>query len=52
MHPGPSCPDCPFFRELDDTEINTQIQGVLAPRADPNLGSGPVPLRERFDIIG
>jgi hypothetical protein len=23
--------------------------GVLAPRADPNRGSGPVPLRERVD---
>jgi hypothetical protein len=27
MYPGPSCPDCPFSIELDDTEINTQIKG-------------------------
>jgi hypothetical protein len=31
-------------------EINTQIRGVLAHRADLNLGSGLVPPRERVDI--
>jgi hypothetical protein len=49
MHPGPSCPSCPFSTESGNTEINTQIRGVLAHRADPNLGSSLVPLRERVD---
>jgi hypothetical protein len=49
MHPRPSCPDNPFSVELGDMEMNTRIRGVLAPRADPNLGSSPIPLRERVD---
>jgi hypothetical protein len=43
---GPSCPDHPFSTELGDTEINTQIRGVLAHEVNLNLGSGSVPLRE------
>jgi hypothetical protein len=46
MYPGPSCLDRPFSLELEDTEINTQIRGVLAHGADLNFGSGPIPLRE------
>jgi hypothetical protein len=46
---GPSYPDSPFSMELGDTEINTQILGVLALGADLSLGSGPVPLSERVD---
>jgi hypothetical protein len=46
MYPMPSYLDCPFSAELDDTEINTWIQGVLAHVADLNFGSVPVPLRE------
>jgi hypothetical protein len=49
MHPRPSCPDRPISTELGDMEINARIRGVLAPRADLSLGSGPVPLRERVD---
>jgi hypothetical protein len=49
MHPGPSCLDRPFSAELGDTEINTQIRGVIAPGANLSLGSGPVALRERVD---
>jgi hypothetical protein len=51
MYPGSSCPDRLFSVELDDTEINTQIpRGVLAHAVDQNIGSGPVPLRERVNI--
>jgi hypothetical protein len=39
---GPSCPDHPFSVELGDTEINTQIRGVLAHGAKLNFGSGPI----------
>jgi hypothetical protein len=46
MYLGPSCPNRPFSEELGDTEINTQIRGVLAHGANLNFGSGPVPLRE------
>jgi hypothetical protein len=49
MYLGLSCPDHPFSVELDDTEINTQIRGVLAHGADHNFGSGPIPLREGVD---
>jgi hypothetical protein len=49
MHPGPSCLDRPFSAELGDTEINTQIRGVIAPGANLSLGSGLVALRERVD---
>jgi hypothetical protein len=49
MHLGPSCPDHPVSVELGNTEINTQVRGVLAPGADPSLGSSPVPLREKVD---
>jgi hypothetical protein len=45
-HLGPSCPNRPFSTELDNTEINIRIQGVLTHGADQNFGSGPVPLRE------
>jgi hypothetical protein len=50
MYPGSSCLDHPFSTELDDTEINTRIQGVLTHGADLNFGSGPVPLREGVKI--
>jgi hypothetical protein len=46
---GPSCPDHPFSTELDGTEINTWIQGVLAHGADQNFGSSPVLLGEGVD---
>jgi hypothetical protein len=49
MYPGSSCPDRPFSTELGDTEINTQVRGVLAHGAYFNLGSGLVPLREGVD---
>jgi hypothetical protein len=49
MYPGPCCPNCPFFVELGDAEINTRIWGVLAYGADLNFGSGLVPLREGVD---
>jgi hypothetical protein len=49
MYPGPCCPDHPFSIELDDTEINTWIRGVLAHGADLNLGSSLIHLRERVD---
>jgi hypothetical protein len=49
MYPMPSCPDYPFSIELGDTEINTQIRGVLAHVTDLNLGSSPIPLREGVD---
>jgi hypothetical protein len=49
MYPGPSCLDRPFSAELDNTEINTQIRGVLPHGADQNFGSGPVPIREGVD---
>jgi hypothetical protein len=49
IYSGPSCPDHPFSTELGDTEINTQIRGVLAHGADLNLGSGLIPLREGID---
>jgi hypothetical protein len=51
MFSGPSCPICPFSMELGRMEINTQVQGTLAPRINLNLGSGPVPLRERVDNL-
>jgi hypothetical protein len=51
MHPGPSCPNCPFSAELGNTGINTRIRGVLDSRVDPNFGSGPVPLRERVNSL-
>jgi hypothetical protein len=46
MYLGPCCPDLPFSTELDDTEINTWIQGVPAHGADQSFGSSPVHLRE------
>jgi hypothetical protein len=49
LYSGPSCPDCPFFEELCDAEINTQIHMVLDHRADLNPEAGPVPLREGVD---
>jgi hypothetical protein len=49
MYPGPCCTDRPFSEELGNTEINTQVRGVLAHGANLNLGSGLVPLREGID---
>jgi hypothetical protein len=46
VYQGPSCPDRPFSAELDGTEVNTQIRGVLAHGADLNSGSSPVPIRD------
>jgi hypothetical protein len=46
IYPRLSYPNCPFSTELDDTEINIRIQGVLAHGADQNFGSGPFPLGE------
>jgi hypothetical protein len=46
MYQGPSCPDHCFPAELDDSEINTWIRGILAHGVDQNFGSDPVPLRE------
>jgi hypothetical protein len=46
MYPGPSCPDRPFSTELDGTEDNTRIQGVLACGANLIFVSSLVPLRE------
>jgi hypothetical protein len=34
MYRGPSCPHRPFYVELDNAEIKTQIQGVHAHGAD------------------
>jgi hypothetical protein len=49
MHLGPSCPNRPVFSELRDIEMNTRVQGVLAPGANRSLVSGLVPLREKVD---
>jgi hypothetical protein len=38
MRPGPRCPSCSFSAELDGTEINTRIQGILVHGADQNSG--------------
>jgi hypothetical protein len=46
MYPGPSCPNRPFSKELDDVEINTGIHKVLAHGADLNPRANPAPLRE------
>jgi hypothetical protein len=46
LYPGPSCPDCPFFKELSNAEINTWIHRVLAYEADLNPRASPAPLRE------
>jgi hypothetical protein len=46
MYPGPSCPGRPFSTELDDTNVNTRIRGVLAHGADLIFSSSPVSLRE------
>jgi hypothetical protein len=51
MHPGLSCPDCPFSTELSNIGINIRIWGVPASRVDPNFGPGPIPLRERVDSL-
>jgi hypothetical protein len=45
-YPGPSCPDRSFSVELDDTEINAQIRGILVHGANQNSDPSPVPLRE------
>jgi hypothetical protein len=49
MFPGPSCPDCPFFAELDGVEVNTRILGVLAHGDDLIFSFDLVPLREGAD---
>jgi hypothetical protein len=46
MYLGPSCPDRPFSTELGNTEIDTQIRGVLAHGTNLNLGFSLIPLRE------
>jgi hypothetical protein len=51
MHPGPSCPDCPFSTKLGNTWINTRIRGVLASRVHPNFGPNPLLLTERVDNL-
>jgi hypothetical protein len=48
---GPSCPNHPFSTEPGSMKINTQVRGPLAPRINPNLGSGPVPLRKRVHSL-
>jgi hypothetical protein len=49
MDPGPSCPDHPFSKELGDRKVSTRVHGVHAHGAIPNLGTGPVPLREGIE---
>jgi hypothetical protein len=49
MYPGPSCPTCPFSKELGDTEINTTNHIVLAHGVILNIGTNPAPLREGAD---
>jgi hypothetical protein len=49
MYLGSSCADRPFFEELGDTEVNTQVHGVLAHGDVLNHGTDPVPLREGVD---
>jgi hypothetical protein len=49
MYPGICFPNLSFSTVLGDTEINTQIRGVLAHGADLSLGSSLIPLRERVD---
>jgi hypothetical protein len=46
MYLGLGCPDRSFSAELDDTEINAQIQGILVHGANQNSGPSLVPLRE------
>jgi hypothetical protein len=46
---GPSCPNRPFSTELGDTEITTQIWGVLAHGVHLNFGSDSILLREGVD---
>jgi hypothetical protein len=46
MYPGPSCTDCSFSTELDDTEINAQIRGILVQGVNQNSGPSLVPVRE------
>jgi hypothetical protein len=46
MYPGHGCPDRPFSVELDGTEVNTRMQGILAHGADLIFGSGLVHSRE------
>jgi hypothetical protein len=49
MYLGPTCPNHPFSEGFGHAEINTQIQMVLAPGANLNLGAGPTPLSEGVD---
>jgi hypothetical protein len=56
-----SCPNHPFYEELGDTKINTQILGVLAHGAVLNLSTSPLsegvdspcisPLRTTFSYL-
>jgi hypothetical protein len=48
---GPTCPDLPFSTEPGSMEINTQVRGALAPGINLNLGSNPVPLREKVHSL-
>jgi hypothetical protein len=49
MYTGPSCPNRPYSKELDNVEINTCIHRVLAHGVDLDPGAGPAPLREGVD---
>jgi hypothetical protein len=44
-----SCPNRPFSIELGDTEITTQIWGVLSHGVHLNFGSDSILLREGVD---
>jgi hypothetical protein len=46
MYLGLSCPNRSFSAELDGTEINTRIRGILVHGANQNSGNRLVPLRE------
>jgi hypothetical protein len=45
MYPGPSCPDHSFSTELDNTEIDARIQGILVHGANQNPSPNLIPLR-------
>jgi hypothetical protein len=45
MYPGPSCPDHSFSTELDNTEIDARIQGILVHGANQNASPSLIPLR-------
>jgi hypothetical protein len=45
MYPWPSCPNHSFPTELDDTEINARICGILVHGANQNPDPNSIPLR-------